>query len=36
LIGDLGIEAVRGVIDGGGNKASGNGDLRQCTNIVCG
>jgi large repetitive protein len=32
---DLGIEAVRGVIDGGGNKASGNGDLRQCTNIVC-
>ena len=33
--GDLGIEAVRGVIDGGGNKASGNGDLRQCTNIVC-
>ena len=34
--GDLGIEAVRGVIDGGGNRASGNGDLRQCTNIVCG
>jgi parallel beta-helix repeat protein len=33
--GDLGIEAVRGVIDGGGNKASGNGDLRQCINIVC-
>jgi len=33
--GDLGIEAVRGVIDGGGNKASGNGDPRQCTNIVC-
>ena len=32
---DLGIEAVRGVIDGGGNKASGNGDARQCTNIVC-
>jgi parallel beta-helix repeat protein len=32
---DLGIEAVRGVIDGGGNKASGNGDPRQCTNIVC-
>jgi parallel beta-helix repeat protein len=32
---DLGIEAVRGVIDGGGNRASGNGDLRQCTNIVC-
>ncbi len=34
--GDLGIEAVRGVIDGGGNKASGNGDPRQCTNVVCG
>ena len=33
--GDLGIEAVRGVIDGGGNKASGNGDPRQCTHIVC-
>jgi parallel beta-helix repeat protein len=32
---DLGIEAVRGVIDGSGNKASGNGDPRQCTNIVC-
>jgi parallel beta-helix repeat protein len=33
--GDLGIEAVRGVIDGGGNVARHNGDLRQCTNIVC-
>ena len=33
--GDLGIEAVRGVNDGGGNRASGNGDLRQCTNIGC-
>jgi parallel beta-helix repeat protein len=32
---DLGIEAIRGVIDGGGNKASGNGDPRECTNIVC-
>jgi parallel beta-helix repeat protein len=32
---ELGIEAVRGVIDGGGNKASGNGDPRQCTHIVC-
>jgi parallel beta-helix repeat protein len=32
---DLGIEAVRGVIDGGGNRASGNGDPRQCTNIAC-
>ena len=33
--GDLGIEAVQGVIDGGGNRASGNGDRRQCTNLVC-
>ena len=33
---DLGIEAVFGVIDGGGNKASGNGNPAQCTNIVCG
>jgi parallel beta-helix repeat protein len=33
--GDLGIEAVRGVIDGGGNRASGNGDPRQCINVVC-
>ena len=32
---DLGIEAVREVIDGGGNKASGNGDPRQCTHVVC-
>jgi len=33
--GDLGIEAVAGVIDGGGNKASGNGNPAQCTNIFC-
>ena len=32
---DLGIEAVRGVIDGGGNTARHNGDPRQCNNIVC-
>ncbi len=32
---DLGIAAVRGVIDGGGNKARGNGDPRQCTHIAC-
>jgi hypothetical protein len=31
----MGIEAVRGVIDGGGNKASGNGDPRQCKHITC-
>jgi parallel beta-helix repeat protein len=33
--GDLGIEAVRGVTDGGGNRASGNGDPRQCVNVTC-
>ena len=33
---DLGIEAVFGVIDGGGNRARGNGDPRQCVNIFCG
>jgi parallel beta-helix repeat protein len=32
---DLGIEAVPGTIDGGGNKASGNGNPAQCTNVVC-
>jgi len=32
---DLGIEAVFGVIDGGGNNASGNGNPAQCTNIFC-
>jgi parallel beta-helix repeat protein len=34
--GDLGIEAVFSVIDGGGNRAHGNGDPRQCTNVSCG
>jgi parallel beta-helix repeat protein len=33
--GDLGIQAVEGVIDGGGNRAKGNGDPRQCVNIAC-
>jgi parallel beta-helix repeat protein len=33
--GDLGIEAVRGVTDGGHNRAHGNGDPRQCTHVVC-
>ena len=33
--GDLGIAAVRGTIDGGGNKAHGNGDPIQCLHIVC-
>ncbi|MDX6586571.1 MAG: large repetitive protein [Solirubrobacterales bacterium] len=34
--GDLGIEAAGGVIDAGGNRASGNGDARQCVNVRCG
>ena len=33
--GDLGIHAVQGVIDGGRNRASGNGDPRQCVNVKC-
>jgi len=33
--GGLGIEAVFGVIDGGGNMAGNNGDPRQCMNIFC-
>jgi parallel beta-helix repeat protein len=32
---ELGIEAVRGVIDGGGNLARHNGDPRQCTQVAC-
>jgi parallel beta-helix repeat protein len=31
----FGIEAVEGVIDGGGNRASGNGRARQCVNVKC-
>jgi len=34
--GDLGIEAVLGVNDGGGNRAHGNGNPLQCVNVVCG
>ena len=33
--GDLGIEAVAGVIDRGGNQAVGNGNVFQCTNVAC-
>ena len=33
---DLGIAAVHGVIDGGGNVGRHNGDRRQCTHIACG
>ena len=31
----LGIEAVPGVIDGGGNRARANGNPLQCTNVTC-
>lgn len=33
--GELGIYGDAGVIDGGGNKAWGNGDPLQCVGIVC-
>jgi large repetitive protein len=33
---DLGIKAVPGVTDGGGNSASGNGNPVQCANVFCG
>jgi hypothetical protein len=33
---EWGIEAVLGTIDGGGNRASGNGQPAQCLNVVCG
>jgi len=33
--GDLGIAAVLGVNDGGGNRAHGNGNPLQCVNVVC-
>jgi hypothetical protein len=32
---DLGIEAVAGVTDGGGNRASGNGNPAQCVGVAC-
>jgi hypothetical protein len=32
---DLGIEAIPGAIDGGGNKASGNGNPAQCVGVAC-
>jgi parallel beta-helix repeat protein len=32
---DLGIQAVPGVSDGGGNVARHNGDRRRCTHIAC-
>jgi parallel beta-helix repeat protein len=33
--GNLGIDAVLGVVDGGGNLATGNGNPAQCTYVVC-
>lgn len=33
--GDLGIEAVPGVVDGGSNRASGNGNPLQCVGVAC-
>ena len=33
--GDVGIEAVPGVIDDGGNTAHGNGNPAQCLNLAC-
>jgi len=33
--GGFGIVAVPGVIDGGGNRAAGNGNPLQCTNVFC-
>jgi parallel beta-helix repeat protein len=33
--GELGINAMPGVIDGGGNKASGNGNPLNCLNVAC-
>jgi hypothetical protein len=35
LNGDLGIEALTGVIDGGGNRASGNDNPLECLGVVC-
>ena len=32
---DLGVEARRGVINGGGNVARHDGDRRQCTHVSC-
>lgn len=29
------LEAVPGVTDGGGNRARGNGNPAQCTNVAC-
>lgn len=33
--GDLGISAMPGTIDAGGNRAHGNGNPAQCVGVVC-
>jgi parallel beta-helix repeat protein len=33
--GDLGIKAVQGAVDGGGNIARDNGDPRECRHVAC-
>jgi hypothetical protein len=33
--GNLGINGEPGTIDGGGNRASGNGNPAQCVGVVC-
>jgi hypothetical protein len=33
--GDLGIHAVQGTVDGGGNKARHNGNPAQCVGVTC-
>lgn len=34
--GALGIRAVSGIVDGGGNRAVRNGDPRRCLFVACG
>jgi Right handed beta helix region len=33
--GDLGIEAIAGVLDGGHNRAADNNNPAQCSNVAC-
>jgi hypothetical protein len=33
---NLGIESVSKAADGSGNRAHGNGNLFECTNVLCG
>ena len=32
---NLGIDSVPGVVDGGRNRATGNGNPLQCVNVAC-